>query len=52
MGRSVISQDLGALTTAKEAVALAVHHLPPGPAPVARSADEPAQRLIRAPRLQ
>ncbi|MFI8187127.1 hypothetical protein OG539_43050 [Actinacidiphila glaucinigra] len=31
----IISQGLGVFTTAAEAVALDVHHLPPGLAPVA-----------------
>jgi hypothetical protein len=35
VGRGTISQDLGVFTTAKEAAALAVHHLPPKLAPVA-----------------
>ncbi|WUD77141.1 DUF6193 family natural product biosynthesis protein [Streptomyces sp. NBC_00510] len=35
VGRSIAKEDLGVFTTAKEAVALAVHHLPPGVAPVA-----------------
>ncbi|MDX2642328.1 DUF6193 family natural product biosynthesis protein [Streptomyces sp. PA03-1a] len=34
-GGSIANEDLGVFTTAKEAVALAVHHLPSGLAPVA-----------------
>lgn len=35
VGSGIISQDLGVFNTAEEAVALAVHHLPDGVAPVA-----------------
>ncbi|MFE2540463.1 DUF6193 family natural product biosynthesis protein [Actinacidiphila glaucinigra] len=35
VGRAMIRHDLGVFTTAEEAVAVAVHHLPPGLVPVA-----------------
>ncbi|KQV21651.1 MULTISPECIES: DUF6193 family natural product biosynthesis protein [unclassified Kitasatospora] len=34
LGRGFITPDLGLFTTAREAVALAVHHLPPGLGPI------------------